>query len=30
VVADPDLEAHLVPIEGRVDVDGDVVNQQTP
>jgi hypothetical protein len=29
VVADPELEAHLVPIDGRVDVDGDVVNPQT-
>jgi hypothetical protein len=30
VVADPGLEAHLVPIDGRVDVDGDVVNPATP
>jgi hypothetical protein len=27
VVADPGLEAHPVPLDGRVDVDGDVINR---
>lgn len=30
VVIDPGLEAYEVPLEGRVDVDGDVVNPETP